>query len=91
MSQTNRAPNAVAKHFFEKYGRDEAVEIISSQITSEKQKQDSDFWLDVLRILDVYDGVEDTVSMDVPEQECPSEDSRANPDQMESSQVTYLR
>ena len=55
MSQTDRAPNEVAKHFYEKYGHDESVSIISAQITSDKQKQDSDFWLDVLHILDSYE------------------------------------
>lgn len=54
MSQTDRAPNEVAKHFYEKYGHDEAVSIISAQITSDKQKQGSEFWLDVLQILDAY-------------------------------------
>ena len=55
MPQTDRAPNEVAKHFYDKYGRKDAVMIISKRLTGRSVKQDSEFWLNVLSIIESLD------------------------------------
>lgn len=51
MSQMGRAPNEVAKHFYKKYGYREAIEIISARINSDGAREDTNFWADVMKII----------------------------------------
>ncbi len=48
----DRAATEVARHFFEKYGQVEAIAIISQRIQSDGAKQDTEFWLDVIRLIE---------------------------------------
>ena len=52
MSQSERAPTEVAKHFYKKHGFTEAMSIISARIQSDGAKQDTEFWLDVIKVIE---------------------------------------
>jgi len=55
MPQTDRAPNEVAKHFYDKYGRKDAVMMIKNRLAGRNIKQDSEFWLNVIRLIEAID------------------------------------
>lgn len=52
VTPTDRAPKEVAKHFYHKYGFERSLEIISKRLDSVRPKQDTEFWADVLHIIE---------------------------------------
>lgn len=49
-----RAPRLVAQHFFAKYGHEEAINLISSQLEKNQRAQDAAFWQEVLQLLETF-------------------------------------
>lgn len=47
-----RAATEVARHFLEKYGAEKAIQIISARINGDGAKQDTEFWLDVIHVIE---------------------------------------
>jgi hypothetical protein len=52
MAYSSRSPHVVGAHFYAKYGYDEAVRHISSNLSTPKEVQEHVFWSSVLDIID---------------------------------------